>query len=126
VTSGWRAGLLAALTGATGCGERAEVVQFDPGPAPAELVSGERLFEEQCSRCHGQRAAGSDLGPPLVHGYYEPNHHADAAFQRAVRFGVQPHHWNYGPMPPVEGVTPAQVDEITAYVRWLQRRAGVY
>ena len=116
----------AALLIVAGCGERAPVVRFDPGPVPAEHGEGERLFNAHCARCHGELAAGSDIGPPLVHVYYEPNHHADIAFLRAVEFGVQPHHWGYGPMPPVEGLNGGQVDRITAYVRWLQRQAGIY
>jgi mono/diheme cytochrome c family protein len=116
---------VAAFALLAGCGERAEPVRFDPGPVPAELAGGERLFGASCARCHGDRAGGTDAGPPLVHVIYEPSHHADAAFHRAVRFGVQPHHWSYGRMPPIEGVTDAQVDSIVTYVRWLQRRAGV-
>jgi mono/diheme cytochrome c family protein len=116
----------ALLLMAVACRERAPTVQFDPGPVPSELAGGERRFNANCARCHGLLAAGSDVGPPLVHRYYDPNHHADEAFQRAVRFGVQAHHWGYGSMPSVEGVAPAEVDAITAYVRWLQRRAGVY
>ena len=108
------------------CGERAAVARVDPGPVPAEHADGERLFDANCARCHGALAAGSDVGPPLVHVYYEPNHHADAAFRRAVELGVPAHHWGYGPMPAMAGVAPAAVDRITAYVRWLQRRAGVY
>jgi mono/diheme cytochrome c family protein len=108
------------------CGERAPAVHFDPGPVPAEHAVGQRLFDAACAQCHGALAAGGDVGPPLVHVYYEPNHHADIAFQRAVQFGVRPHHWSYGPMPPVEGLAAADVARITAYVRWLQRRAGIY
>lgn len=121
---GWTAAVLAVWLGA--CRERAPVVSYDPGPVPAEHSEGERLFEATCARCHGRLAAGTDLGPPLIHPYYHPSHHADAAFQRAVRFGVQPHHWDFGPMPPVEGLSPPQVDAVTGYVRWLQRQAGVY
>jgi len=120
-----RATALAALAlGA--CGERAPRVEFDPGPAPAEHAAAERLFDAKCASCHGRQAAGTDAGPPLVHVYYEPNHHADAAFQRAVAFGVQAHHWSYGPMPPIAGLDRREVDRITAYVRWLQREAGVF
>jgi mono/diheme cytochrome c family protein len=108
------------------CGERAPVVRFDPGPVPAEHAAGERLFDAHCAPCHGALASGSEVGPPLVHVYYEPNHHADAAFQRAVEFGVQAHHWGYGPMPAIDGLRPPEVERITAYVRWLQRQAGVY
>lgn len=35
------------------------------------------------------------------------------------------HHWRFGDMPPVPGVTPDDVAHITAYVRMHQRRAGI-
>jgi mono/diheme cytochrome c family protein len=108
-----------------GCGERAPVVHFDPGSVPAEHEAGRQRFDASCARCHGRFAVGTEAGPPLVHRYYEPSHHADEAFRRAIRFGVQPHHWGYGPMPAVAGLTGAQADDIIAYIRWLQRRAGV-
>jgi len=108
------------------CGERPAAVAFEPGPVPPEYAPGERLFNANCSRCHGQHAAGTEIGPPLAHVYYEPNHHADITFQRAVDFGVQAHHWDYGPMPPIAGLGEREVEAITAYVRWLQRKAGIY
>jgi mono/diheme cytochrome c family protein len=83
------------------------------------------MFDAKCATCHGRHATGSERGPPLVHRIYEPSHHADAAFQRSVTFGVQAHHWNFGSMPPVEGVSREQVAAITGYVRWLQRQAGI-
>jgi mono/diheme cytochrome c family protein len=92
---------------------------------PAGLAEGERLFNDNCARCHGALAAGTDAGPPLVHTVYEPSHHADIAFQRAVTLGVPAHHWRFGNMPPVPGVDAAAVEQITAYVRWLQREAGI-
>jgi mono/diheme cytochrome c family protein len=94
-------------------------------PTPAQFVEGERLFDENCARCHGARAAGTDQGPPFVHMIYEPHHHSDAAFQMAARNGVRAHHWSFGDMAPVPGVTPEQVTEIVGYVRWLQRQAGI-
>lgn len=94
-------------------------------PTPPELAEGERLFDVNCARCHGPRATGTDQGPPLVHVIYEPNHHSDAAFQMAAMNGVRAHHWSFGDMPPVPGVTPEQVTEIVAYLRWLQRQAGI-
>ncbi len=112
------------------CGERSRPggppPGFDPGPAPAELAAGERTFNAACARCHGQYGIGTKDGPPLVHLYYEPNHHSDEAFRRAVRFGVQPHHWNFGPMQPVEGLPDSAVVAVTGYIRWLQRQGGIY
>ncbi|WP_026379685.1 c-type cytochrome [Afifella pfennigii] len=83
-------------------------------------VEGERLFETFCASCHGQSASGTQVGPPLVHDIYKPGHHADVAFLLAARQGVRQHHWNFGDMPPVEGVSGQEVERITAYVRALQ------
>ena len=117
--------LLAGLTLA-GCERKPDdAAPADPGPVPAERAEGERLVTESCARCHGALARGTDTGPPLVHIIYEPSHHADFAFQRAAQMGVAAHHWRFGNMPPVPGVTPGDVEQITAYVRWLQRQAGI-
>lgn len=111
----------------SGCGERPDALQdFDPGPTPPEFLAGEALFDINCAMCHGKMAIGTNQGPPLVHQTYRPGHHADIAFQRAVQLGVAPHHFNFGPMPPVEGLPPDQVDRIIEYVRWLQRQAGIH
>lgn len=92
---------------------------------PAEFATGEAKFNANCARCHGQGATGTAQGPPLVHKIYEPNHHGDAAFQRAAANGVRAHHWQFGDMPRIDGVTPEDVEQITQYVRWLQRQAGI-
>ena len=93
---------------------------------PAEFQPGEEKFTARCAACHGARAVGTAQGPPLVHKIYEPNHHADVAFQRAALNGVRAHHWDFGNMPKIEGVSPADVDHITKYIRWLQRQAGIF
>ncbi|AXI46513.1 cytochrome C [Sulfitobacter sp. SK012] len=83
-------------------------------------------FEAKCAACHGANAAGQDgVAPPLVHIIYEPSHHGDESFQRAASMGVRGHHWTFGDMPPVEGVTKGDVTMITAYVRELQRANGI-
>src|SRR5262245_26075070 len=93
---------------------------------PSELQAGEAKFNANCAVCHGRQAAGTSQGPPLVHKIYEPNHHSDAAFQRAAASGVRAHHWEFGNMPRIETVTQTDVDQITQYIRWLQRQAGIF
>ncbi len=95
-------------------------------PIPDELKDGEVKFNNFCSRCHGPQGQGTDNGPPLVHKIYEPNHHADMAFQRAAALGVRAHHWKFGNMPKIEGVTPEDVTQIVGYIRWLQKQAGIF
>lgn len=94
-------------------------------PTPAEHRNGERAYVANCAGCHGVAGRGSEKGPPLVHRVYEPGHHADAAFLLAVRSGVVAHHWRFGDMPPQPHVTNEETGRIVAYVRWLQREAGI-
>jgi len=64
---------------------------------------GKTAFEASCAACHGVNAAGHDgKGPPLVHRIYEPSHHGDGAF-----------------------LADADVADIVAYVRALQRENGI-
>lgn len=87
---------------------------------------GKLAFEAKCTSCHGTNAAGRDgVAPPLVHIIYESNHHGDESFQRAVAMGVQAHHWSYGNMPAVEGLTRGDVMMIIKYIRELQRENGI-
>ena len=92
----------------------------------AEARAGAAVFDAHCALCHGERAVGTVQGPPLVHRIYEPGHHPDAAFYRAVEFGVMSHHWEFGNMAPVPGVSKADVAKIVVYVRELQRADGIY
>lgn len=55
---------------------------------------------------------------------YEPGHHADGAFLFAVRNGSRAHHWSFGDMPPIEGLSPEDVEAIIAFVREQQRIQG--
>ena len=88
---------------------------------------GQRLFEAKCADCHGPNAVGqAGVAPPLIHIIYEPNHHGDESFQRAVALGVRAHHWKFGNMPAVAGLTRAEVKSIIAYVRELQRLNGIF
>lgn len=87
---------------------------------------GERAFNAACASCHGTNAQGrQDIAPPLIHKIYEPSHHGDASFVLAAQNGVRAHHWRFGDMPPVQGVTRAEVMDIVAYVRVLQRENGI-
>ena len=87
---------------------------------------GKLAYEAKCAVCHGTNAAGQDgVAPPLVHKIYEPSHHGDAAFLLAAKNGVRAHHWRFGNMPPVEGVTDKQIEWIVTYVRELQRANGI-
>jgi len=91
-----------------------------------EAAASKLAFNENCVACHGENAAGREgIGPPLVHAIYRPGHHADVAFELAAMNGVRSHHWTFGSMPPVDGVTEDDVRNITIYIRALQRENGI-
>lgn len=94
-------------------------------PLTEVAQEGAALFNENCSVCHGVNAVGTDQGPPLIHIIYEPSHHGDPSFYRAVAQGVRRHHWRFGDMPPIEGVGDDDVGKIIAYVRETQRANGI-
>ena len=96
-----------------------------PDFSAGDRVVGAERFEALCSACHGPVADGTTQGPPLVDRIYRPGHHADAAFLLAVRRGVSQHHWRFGQMPPQPEVTDAEIADIVAFVRALQREAGI-
>ncbi|CUJ38147.1 c-type cytochrome [Cognatishimia activa] len=89
-------------------------------------VIGQRIFENACAACHGSNAVGVEgAGPPLIHVIYESSHHADESFQRAVATGVRSHHWQFGNMPPVEGLTRGDTEMVIQYIREIQRANGI-
>lgn len=91
----------------------------------ADPIKGKTLFAKNCMKCHGTSGQGSNQGPPLVHSIYNPSHHADMAFNLAVKNGVRSHHWKFGDMQPLPNVTPESIGHITSYVREIQRSAGI-
>ena len=87
---------------------------------------GQELFAANCAACHGDNAGGTEQGPPLIHRIYESNHHSDQAFLIAATQGARAHHWGFGNMPPVEGVSERQVVDIVAYIREVQKANGIF
>ncbi|MCF8199194.1 MAG: cytochrome c [Sulfuritalea sp.] len=122
-----RSALLFITTAAIGLPVLAQSWQV-PKPSPGLMpnaTTGKKLFEKNCASCHGINLKGSKEGPPFLHPYYVPSHHGDPAFQLAVKNGVQAHHWKFGDMKPVPGLSPNDVAHITAYVRYQQRLVGI-
>ncbi|MCV2866555.1 cytochrome c [Defluviimonas sp. WL0075] len=94
-------------------------------PLTAEETAGQDLFNANCAACHGPNGIGTDKGPPFLSRIYEPKHHGDMAFVIAAHQGVRAHHWQFGNMPPVQGVTDQDVLKIVTYIRALQRANGI-
>ncbi|MGX1497998.1 mono/diheme cytochrome c family protein [Labrenzia sp. MBR-25] len=104
----------------------AALVEVQVPALEGDALAGQALYRKSCASCHGENAGGRDgIGPPLVHKIYEPGHHADGSFLLATARGVRAHHWPFGDMLPVEGVSQADVEKIVVYVRTLQRANGI-
>ena len=89
-------------------------------------AAGQGAFATHCADCHGPAAAGREgAGPPLIHRIYEPSHHGDMSFVLAVRQGVIAHHWTFGNMPAVPGVSDEEIADIIAFIRTVQRANGI-
>lgn len=92
---------------------------------PSEQM-GRTAFNAICAACHGDNGSGREgMGPPFMSPIYRPGHHGDMAFFLAVQNGARAHHWTFGDMPPQQGLTRADVANIVAYVRALQRANGI-
>ena len=99
-----------------------------PTPPPEPRFSGtdgRSLYGQACSVCHGQALEGTNAGPTFLNRIYAPGHHADISFMFAIERGVRAHHWNFGNMAPVEGLSQEQVLAIIAFIREEQRAAGI-
>ena len=90
-----------------------------------DAKQGEALFNASCAECHGENAAGSDQGPPLIHDIYNPGHHSDQAFYLAAATGTRQHHWQFGDMPAQPQVTVEEVSMIIRYIREVQAANGI-
>lgn len=93
---------------------------------PFKHAVGMEKYQKNCSRCHGKWIEGTKSGPPLLHGFYKPSHHNDRSFYRAALKGVFEHHWKFGAMPKIEGITVKDMDKIVPFLRWLQQEKGLY
>jgi cytochrome c len=124
IDSGVQVIIVWAMLAAAGAASAQSPLAPAPGFFP-NSAKGERLYQEKCASCHGKDLRGTDKGPPQIHIYYVPNHHSDVAYQLAVRNGVRQHHWRFGDMSPVPGLTPEDVGHITAFIRREQKNAGL-
>ena len=102
------------------------VVASEDIEIPFHLGKGQMFYEKYCSSCHGLQLNGTDKGPPLIHAFYKPSHHGDKAFYRAALQGAKQHHWEFGDMPPDEGMTTGKMDRLVPYVRYYQQQKKLF
>ena len=95
------------------------------GTAAAPAVpDGAAVYQQYCAECHGVDLRGTDKGPSQLSIIYEPNHHGDYAYRVAIREGTREHHWWFGDMPPVEGITDLEIEKVISFIRAEQERLG--
>lgn len=95
-------------------------------PAFSPLATkGKAVFQGTCAACHGANLAGTQNGPPLIVPAYRPAMHSDFAISAAIKNGVVPHHWRFGPMPPQLGIADKDIPSVIAYIREMQAANGV-
>ena len=106
--------------------EEKAIVQTTMPSLDNAFAKGATLYAENCAQCHGKSLGGVvGSGPPLAHPYYNPGHHGDKAFYRAVENGVQAHHWQFGNMPKIDSLTRRDVQRIIEVIRRVQRANGI-
>jgi mono/diheme cytochrome c family protein len=88
------------------------------------VAAGDPLYQADCAECHGSDLRGTDKGPSHLSNVYVPGHHGDQAFVVAARVGVRAHHWDFGNMEPIEGLSDDDLTAIIAFVRENQRIEG--
>jgi mono/diheme cytochrome c family protein len=85
---------------------------------------GAAVYAAKCAECHGANLEGTAKGPSHLSKVYEAGHHPDAAFRRAIQQGARAHHWNFGDMAPVPGMSEGDITAVIAYIRAQQRERG--
>ncbi len=99
--------------------------EFDiPVQDPQLVAEGEPLYQAACAACHGSDLRGTAVGPPHLSVIYNPEHHGDGAFAVAAVNGVKAHHYGFGNMPPIAGLTEGDFVRILAFIRETQRTEG--
>lgn len=99
--------------------------EFDiPAQDPMLVAEGEPLYRANCAACHGIDLRGTAVGPSQLSVIYQPGHHPDDAYVLAALNGVRAHHWNFGDMAPIPGLSRSDMDRIIAYIRENQRAQG--
>ena len=115
--------LLSACGGGDSSTSRPAATSADGGDTTAN-DDGAALYQSFCAECHGADLRGTAKGPSHLSIIYEPSHHSDDAFKAAAIRGAPEHHFNFGNMPPVDGITDDQIDRVIAFVRAEQERRG--
>ncbi len=107
-----------------GCGSGGDGGSGGSAAKVANNADGAALYRQSCASCHGVDLRGTDKGPSHLSQVYEAGHHSDDSFRSAIEQGSAAHHWNFGDMAPVPGLSAEEVDAIIDYIRQQQETHG--
>ncbi len=113
------AGAVVGLTAACGSEASTPLAVED-----VEMSLGAEVYAESCASCHAADLRGTDKGPSHLSIVYEPGHHGDESFRQAIANGAPQHHWTFGDMPAVQGLSDTDVEAVIEFVREEQQRQG--
>jgi len=91
---------------------------------PSGTADGASVYTQNCASCHGTDLRGTDRGPSQLSIVYEPNHHSDDAYRAAIRNGAPQHHWTFGNMPAIQGITDDEIELVIEFIREQQETFG--
>ena len=91
---------------------------------PSETADGATVYAENCASCHGADLRGTAQGPSQLSIVYEPNHHSDDSYRAAIRNGAPQHHWAFGNMPAIQGITDDEIELVIQFIRQQQETLG--
>jgi mono/diheme cytochrome c family protein len=114
---------LAAACGGGGDGAGAGESAIE-GPPGTGVDRGAAVYAAKCAECHGANLEGTRRGPSHLSIVYEPGHHNDLSFRQAIKNGAAQHHFRFGPMPPVSGLTDEDITAVIAFIRAEQESRG--
>ena len=119
----WATALVVAAVLVVGCADSAAPDESEVEAAEAGDL-GAQVYANSCASCHGADLRGTDKGPSQLSIVYEPNHHPDDAYRSAIANGAPEHHWTFGDMAPVDGLTSEEVEAVIDFIRSEQQRQG--
>ncbi len=100
-------------------------LRVEVGNLTVAASKGQLVFNTNCASCHGINAAGGTAGPPLIHNIYNPGHHSNEAFIRAVRNGVRQYHWQFGNMPAQKHVAFGDMVLLLKFIRQFSNKMAL-
>lgn len=87
---------------------------FSSGAWAADAAAGKSVYDAKCKGCHGAEGQGNPAIAKMMKVEMKPLSETTADVKKVITDGQ-------GKMKPIGGLTPAQVDDVTAYVHTFKK-----